>query len=129
MMQFDDDKAVATVPVATKYTARDINEIVDGALSGSISYWGRLTGITRNSKPDDVEFMTDWCTKLLLDGKHITLADVEEPSEQWSLNLEMLIKGIKKYHELSFAYAPDNYDATSYDCIFQYALFDEVVYG
>lgn len=107
-----------------------LDYIICGAIEGGIGYWASLD----NSKPQFEDKpketpVSEWVIKLLIKGQPVTFFDTEDDSEVWLLTLEKLIKGIgMNASERPFDTDFDNMDIISYDCIFQYALFEEIVY-
>lgn len=131
MLKFT-DKVVGEVTYeqTKKISETDVETIMVGAIEGGINYWA---GVSRDEhwidKPSD-EPASTWIAKLLLDGNAILLYDVEDSSERWTLTLTKLLEGIKlngenRPHDSDLEYG----DATTYDCIVQYALFGEIVFG
>lgn len=129
------DKVVGTATIEIPLTERDIETIMVTALEGGIGYWAMLdnTGSLWEEKPKD-EPISTWATKILLDGKSIKLIDEEDDDgherTEHNLTLNMLIKGYtqnakERPHDSSI----DDGDIITADCIVQYALFDEIVYG
>lgn len=130
-LNFSDKVVVDVVKVELPVSERDIDSLIDNAFNGGIGYWAGLdnTGEKWKSKPITT-YSTEYVAKLLLDGETVELYDVEDEEERWELTLEKLIKGI----ELNYKNRPhdsdiENGDAITADCIIQYALFDEIVYG
>lgn len=118
-------------------TERDIETIMVNGLEGGIGYWAILNNSGENwvDKPRN-EPSSMWATKLLLEGKEVEFYDNEgelgefEEEETWYLTLENLIKG----YDLNFKHRRfdsnlEEGDATTCDCIIQYALFNKIVYG
>jgi hypothetical protein len=116
---------------------QDIKDIVITALEGGIGYWGCLI----NEGEDFDLFYKDqkgistseFVADLLLSGKSVYFYDSETNSnegEPWELRLNMILNGIEMYIQetknLNFI---DNLDSLVADTIFQYAMFNEVVYG
>ncbi len=128
MLKFT-DKVIGNVSM--KITESDIEAIIVGSFEGGSNYWMGLD----NSTPEWDEQPTQepnstWAAKLLLDGKTVTVYDMEDEDARHELTLEKLIGGIQSnYYERKHDNNLENADATTYDCIVQYAIFDEVVYG
>lgn len=131
MLEFSEKKVVGTITVPQEITESDIENIIVSAIEGGTNYWMG----TDNSKPefDDKpkdEPMSTWVTKLILEGQTVTFYDIEDEDEQWTLTLEKLLNGIKlNAINRKFDSDLENMDAITSDCIVQYALFNEVVYG
>lgn len=130
-IKFDREKVVGTAKVEIGLTAKNIDTIMSLALEGGIGYWAVLNNSTPDfdSKPDN-RFTSEWATQLILDGKSIEFYDVEDENERWELDLAKIIKGfelnyLKRPHDANL----ENGDATTGDCIIQYALFGKLVYG
>jgi hypothetical protein len=82
-----------------------------------------------NNKPYS-EPNSTWAVKLLLDGSSVLFYDRENPADAYELTLTGLIKGIQKnLEERPFSCDKENWDAEDCDCIVQYALFNEIVFG
>ncbi len=129
MLEFS-DKVIGTVTVQKQITESDIENIVVTAFEGGCNYW---MGLIRTKEWEDKpknEPLSTWATKLLIEGKTIKLYDIEDDEEGWELTLEKVLKGI----ELNVVNRPfdcdlEDFDAYTADCIIQYALFGEIVYG
>jgi len=116
---------------------QDIKDIVITALEGGIGYWGCLI----NEGEDFDLFYKDqkgistseFVADLLLSGKSIYFYDSETNSnegEPWELRLNMILNGIEMYiQETKNINFIDNLDSLVADTIFQYAMFNEIVYG
>lgn len=131
MLQFSQDKIVEKGNIELSLTENDVETIIVTSLEGGSGYWLGLDNTTDGwaDKPKD-EPASTWATHLLINGHTLHLFDVEDPEEKWTLTLEKLMEGYK----LNFIERPhdnnlDNGDAVTSDCIMQYALFGELVYG
>jgi len=130
-----------------KFTPEDINDLVVGALEGGINYWcikatikkdnGRFVGVA----PEDQEKVI-YASDVIGYGGILLLFNAEpydigkatpiEHRKCWELNLVSMIKGIKMHctkRGIALSNLMDNYDANDSDCIIQYALFGELVFG
>lgn len=133
MLEFDKKKVVGTVTIKKELTETDIENIIVTAFEGGSNYWMGLDNSSEDmqAKPKGEPYST-WITKLILEGKSVKLFDIEESDDDsdWVITLEKLIKGF----ELNYVNRPhdndlENGDATTADCILQYALFGEIVYA
>lgn len=117
-----------SVPITICITGENIENILVDALEGSSNYWCGLDNTTPewSDKPKDFP-VSMWAVQLLLQGKSITLYDIEDEEETWDLTLEKLLKGIGMAISKDSASIDDIEDEP--DNALQYALFDEVVYG
>lgn len=123
--------------IEVNFTEQDIQDIITTALEGGIGYWACLDDIGASGDAPISEQAAD----VLLTGGSLTFIDAEgdpdDPAtERWTLTLEKLLNGFKLYFEEGCHVAvEDNFVDTSYidandaDCIVQFALFGEVVYG
>lgn len=129
MLKFT-DKIVGEVKIGI--TEKEIENIIVTSFEGGSSYWLGLDNSTEEwkGKPKN-EPVSTWATKLILDGKNVKLFDIEDTEEEeLILTLDKILKGI----ELNMKHRPfdadfENMDAITADCIMQFSLFDEVVYG
>lgn len=122
-------KSKFKIQVEMTVTPYDIENIIITAIEGGIGYWACLLNdeIEFDNQPDDIP-VSQYATELLLLGKTIKFVDTEEFSEIWELTLEKLLLGIK----LSMEDEPfdlNDLDTEQSDCIVQYALFGELIYG
>ena len=117
----------------------DINDIMTTALEGGITHWcGRvkinydkhnnIIGIPENKRVD-----VNYASDVIGYGGSLTLYDIEKEDGPWVLTREKFIEGIKLEMKRSDIWSitdlVENHDAETADCIVQYALFGEVVYG
>lgn len=129
MLEFT-EKVVGNIGITI--TESDIENIVVSSLEGGSNSWMGLD----NSHPEFKEKpkgepLSTWTTKLLIDGKTVYFYDIEDPEEKlFELSLQKLFNGItQNAKERPFASNKDGWDACDADCIMQYALFGELVYG
>jgi len=139
LLEFSDEKVIATIQIPHKVTESDIENIIVTSLEGGSNYWMGIVittlGWEDRPKGKDGVPISQWATKLILEGRQIQLFDIEDEentihSEEYRLNLEKLIEGIKlNTIERPFDCDLENMDGTTVDCIVQYALFGKVVFG
>lgn len=110
--------------VETTVSAENIENIIVSSLEVASTYWCGLDDTLPEWKdePEDMP-SAQYATQLLLEGKSITLFDIEDEDEQWKLTLTMLLKGIGL--ALTQGYSIDD----DVDEVLQLALFGELVYG
>lgn len=117
--------------IKIEITENDIESIIVGSFEGGSNYWlglnntGEDWGVKPKSEPSSI-----WAVKLLLEGKTVSLYDIEDESEEWELTLDKILAGIamnqkKRPHDCNI----EDGDAETMDCIIQYALFNQLVYG
>lgn len=129
------EEVVATVErkVVDNVTANDIETVIVNSFEGGSGYWLGLDTENEESvwgnKPKGVPYST-WATQMLLEGKTLHFYDVEEESEKFTLNLEQLVLGFQLNAEKRpFDCDLSDGDATTSDCILQYGIFGQLVYG
>lgn len=130
LMEFSREQVIGYAKVEIPMTEENIENIMVTAIEGGINYWGYLVKVGENwvDKPKNVP-PSQWATKLLLEGKNVTIEELEE-QEEHILTLEKVIKGFEQnYKERTWDNDIENGDAETASCIIQYALFGDVVYG
>lgn len=112
----------------------EITDVISSAIY-DIGYWCVIDNDTEiwhktsNSLDDDHTF-EDVFFEILKNGQAVELIDVEDADEVWELTLEKLINGIRMAIEQDYWDGDfDNIDGIVGDVIFQFALFDEIVFG
>lgn len=132
-----DKKFTVRPEIEVNLTEQDIQDIVIIALEGGIGYWACLDDTDASGD----KTTSEWAADVLLTGGSLTFTDAEgdpdDPdTESWTLTLDKLLNGIKLYFEDGcHVKVEDNsidtsdIDANDADCIVQFALFGEVVYG
>lgn len=121
-----------------KYTVRpqidvnlsqqDIDDIMAVAMEGGICYWCRKAEVVG-------EYLGEYASDQISRGGALILHDAES-AQTWELTLEKFLKGVKLYFEQGcHVNVEDNaidtcdIDANDADCIIQFAVFGEVVFG
>lgn len=123
-----------TYTVKKKITEEEIkNLIIDGMETG-ITYWATLHNDTEQFEKyyDETELTTsEIVAEILLTGGSVKITDIEEGEEpKFDLTLDRLLAGISKNaEERPHDCDLENYDGITCDCIIQYAIFDEVIFG
>lgn len=125
-----------TVNPTFTYDDDDMVDIISSA-TYDICYWGHVYDETnewwqaRYEMPKGSTY-EDLMYHILKKGERIAIDDVEgeDVEDYWILTLDMLLKGIKLTIENGYwSGKMDDIDGQVGDIIFQYALFDEIVYG
>ena len=115
----------------------DDNDMLDIISSATydISYWGGVDNDAnewwdaRSELPKGSTF-EDLMYHILKKGEKVIMFDVEDQDETWDLTLDKLLNGIKLTIENGYWTGNMNdIDGEVGDIIFQYALFNEIVYG
>lgn len=133
----------------------EIADVITTAIEGGIGYWACLNNDTKEWEEAKKALQTEkvekgetgnepyydeiiW--KMLSDGKEVEFIDVEAEDydnpgdgEVWKLTMEKFVKGLEIYEaergSIKKALEDGNFDAVEGDCVFQYALFGELIYG
>lgn len=114
--------------VTAKVTDQDINDIMSAALDGGITGWCGRT-----------EVVGERCGKYASDeisrGGELRLYDMET-DEVYTLTLDKFLRGLSQYIGGCYDYVTENgsldagqIDAEGADCIIQFALFGDIIYG
>ena len=136
LMKFDEKKIVGTAKIEIGLSENDIDNIIVTGLEGGINYWAKLQNVGElwKDKPKEVS-ISQWVTHLLINGYEVQFSDTElmEGEDDYlfpSLTLDKLMKGYAQNHkERPWDSSIENGDATTSDCIIQYAIFGKLVYG
>ena len=127
-------------------TMDDMEDILTTAFEGGINYWAMLDNTTpewekareqvrERKEPKESIFYSEVALQVLLNGDSIKFEDAEEEedSDNWLLNLENFKKGCTLYEQdrgsLTKKLEECSFDAEEADCLIQYAMFGEVVFG
>ena len=128
-----DGENILEVTLRCTVMESDIDDIMCGALEGSISYWC--------SKAEVVgDYRGEYASEQISRGGHLKLHNFAD-GKKYILTKEKFMNGLKKYLENPHPYditegTKDGFkldtcqaDAVVCDMIIQYALFGEIVYG
>lgn len=117
----------------------DIDDIMVSALEGGINYWCRKVEVKG-------DYFGEYASDQISRGGELVLHDAEE-NKLYTISKEKFIEGLKKYiaagntgciareknsigvYTGKLNIDPCNIDAGAADCIIQYALFGDVIYG
>lgn len=117
-----------------KFSDEDILDIISSAVY-DIGYWGCIDNDrnewwdARSEIPKGYTF-EDLFYHILKKGENVIIFDVEDEDESWDLTLDKLLNGIKLTIENKYWDGDiDTIDGEVGDIIFQYALFNEIVFG
>lgn len=113
---------------------RDFIGLMDTAIEGGAGYWcciGNDTpewDVVRDEYPDAC--IDELMYRILAKGESVILIDEEDDDKQYELTMGKLLKGVQMtidngHWDGDVMHA----DGVVGDCIFQYALFDELIYG
>lgn len=122
-----------------KITTENIVDCVLSCEAGGFDYWGELCSdekdyeaarqrLAEREKADMKPCHEDVLAEILESGGKLTVYDREDDKDH-ELTLEKLLNGWKKYAEDHNADDFDEYDGISADCIMQYVIFGDVIYG
>ena len=122
---------VIEVKQSIRVTEEDIDNIMCSALEGGITYWCWKAEVVG-------DYLGEYASEQIARGGKLKLYDSEEDEKYW-LDREKLLNGIKLAYEYGcysdyewcdgFVLDCCQIDAAVADCIVQYALFGEVIYG
>lgn len=117
-----------------KFSDEDMLDIISSATS-DIGYWGGVHDTNeyyeaRDELSNDDRTYEDILYHMLKKGNKILIYDIEDELETWDLTLDKLLNGIKLTIENGYWTGNmDDIDGEVGDIIFQYALFEEIVFG
>ena len=124
----NEKKYTVRAEVEVNLTQQDIDDIMAVALDGGICYWCRKAEVVG-------ECLGEYASDQISRGGALILHDAES-AQTWELTLEKFLKGVKLYFEQGcHVNVEDNaidtcdIDANDADCIIQFAVFGEVVFG
>lgn len=116
----------ATIKVAL--SANDIDNIMCCALEGGITYWCCKAEVVG-------DYLAEYGHEQIARGGSLILHDAES-GDKWELTLEKLLAGIGLWLANGGSYALEGGELDLYevdsevaDCIIQYALFGEILFG
>ena len=114
--------------VAAKVLDEDIDDIMITALEGGITYWCNRAEVVG-------EYLGECASEQISKGGVLRLYDCES-DEVYTLTLDKLLRGLSRYLCDNYDRVvdegrvdPGEIDAEGADCIVQYALFNDLVYG
>lgn len=120
------DKVVSVVNIPMSITEQDIEGIIVSAFEGGSNYWMDID--SSQDCPNNVP-LSVWATKMILGGKPFSVVEMDEEKSH-DITLEKLLKGIvMNSQKRPFDSDKEKWDNDSADCILQYALFGEAIYG
>ena len=116
-----------------EFSDEDMIDIISSA-TYDISYWGGVHDTNEYYEARDElnksATYEDILYHMLKKGHKILMYDIENELETWDLTLERLLNGIRMTIENGYwSGNMDDIDGEVGDIIFQYALFDGIVYG
>lgn len=122
------EKFEVRAEIVVNLTKQDIDDIMAVALDGGITYWCRKAKVVG-------EYLGEYASDQISRGGSLILYDAES-SDKWELTLEKFLNGVKLYFDDGChvqiedgCIDPGDVDANDADCIIQFALFGEVVFG
>lgn len=133
----------------------EIADVITTAIEGGIGYWACLNNDTKEwadarkalkaakeakGEKDCRPCYNEIIWALLSHGMSVQFIDAEaddydNPNDDqvWELTMEKFVKGLEIYEvergSISKSLEDGNFDAIEADCVFQYALFGELIYG
>ena len=123
-----------SVAATFNYDDKDMINIISSAVY-DIKYWGYVDNDrnewweARSELPKGSTF-EDLMYHILKKGDKVLILDAEDEEEWWDLTLNNLLNGIKLTIENGYwSGRTGDLDGEVGDIIFQYALFEEIVFG
>lgn len=115
------------------FSDEDMLDIISTATC-DIGYWGGIHDSNEYYEArDELETgctFEDILYHMLKKGEKVIMYDVEDEEETWDLTLDKLLNGIKLTIENGYWTGKiDDIDGEVGDIIFQYGLFNEIVFG
>ena len=114
--------------VSAKVCDKDIDDIMCGALEGGITYWCSRAEVVG-------EYLGEYASEQISKGGELRLYDCGS-DEVYTLTLDKFLRGLATYISSCCGFVVKNgcldlgtIDAEGADCIVQYALFGDVIYG
>lgn len=114
--------------IEVELSAEDIDDIMCAALEGGICHWCGRTEVVGG-------YLGEYASEQIARGGSLLLHDAES-ADVWELNREKFLNGVKLYFEQGcHVQVEDNHidtcdiDANDADCIVQFAIFGEVMFG
>ena len=114
--------------IEVNLSQQDIDDIMAVALDGGICYWCRKAEVVG-------EYLGEYASDQISRGGALILHDAES-AQTWEPTLEKFLKGVKLYFEQGcHVQVEDNaidtcdIDANDADCIVQFSVFGEVMFG
>ena len=124
----NEKKFTVRAEVEVNLTQQDIDDIMVAALEGGICYWCRKAEVVG-------EYLGEYASDQISRGGALILHDAES-APTWELTLVKFLYGVKLYFEQGChgqvedsAIDTCDIDASDADCIVQFAIFGEVVFG
>jgi hypothetical protein len=116
------------------YSDDDLIDIISAAVY-DIGYWSVIDNDTdiwneTSDALDEDHTFEDVFFTILKNGNSVQLIDIEDDEEIWDFTFDKLLNGIKLAIQNGYWNGKiDDVDGEVGDIIFQYALFNEIVYG
>ena len=121
-------QVTVSVTLEIVLTQEDIDDIMCGALEGGITYWCSRAEVVG-------EYLGEYASEQISKGGELRLYD-SESDEVYTLTLDKFLCGLATYIRSCYGFVvkngcldPGAIDAEGADCIVQYALFGDVIYG
>ena len=112
-----------------KVLDEDIDDIMCTALEGGITYWCNRAEVVGD------KYLGEYASEQISRGGELRLYDCESDAV-YTLTLDKFLRGLATYVSGCYDIAvdsgrvdPGQIDAEGADCIIQYAIFDDVIYG
>lgn len=118
------------IEITINVSVETIDDIMCAALEGGITYWCGAANVVG-------EYLGEDASEQIARGGTLELVDIEDDSEVFELTRDKFLAGLKQFiiddnrFDLIEGGEIDTgmLDSADADCIVQYALFGEIVYG
>lgn len=119
--------------VKTYVTGSQLESIIIDGIETGTTYWALIHNDAEEFKAyKDVKIpLSQKIVEIVLNGGEVKITDIEEGEDpKYNLSLERLLIGISKNsQDRPWDSDLENGDASTMDCIIQYAIFDDVIFG
>jgi hypothetical protein len=119
------------VSIDVEVTLEDIDALMCTALEGGICYWCAKAEVVG-------DYLGEYAHEQISRGGKLILHDAEEEGETYELDRDKFLRGLKMFIKngngdlvniKNKRIDPADFDSENADCIIQYAVFSELVYG
>ena len=131
------------VTAKRELSASDVKDILTDAIEGGIGYWACLRNDLKDwedareecrKELNDTPCYCDVAYKLLSTGRSVWFEDAEDEDERYELTWDKLVNGCKQWEEwkhtsLPYALEECDFDSEDADCLIQFALFNDIIFG
>lgn len=120
-------EVIGKISTTTDITSQFIDDVLCTAFESGISYWATNVRPLGNVWPDNAEYVSECLTR----GVDIVITEDSDNSGH-VLTMQKMLMGIERFcnrNNRGIGDLIEDHDAEDADCIVQYAIFGEIVYG